>query len=142
MVATCVGSRYRGATQGGADNLNSAFHLSYNMILNLMRVEDIKPEYLLERSFLQFQTNAAVPALESRTDRTGCRHARVALYRDIHTVVVLRCVHRVRAGASGNQSWPSSRRAAPPLSCRRRTPLRNCTPSRLSWHATRRTCAP
>ena len=28
--------------QGGADNLNSAFHLSYNMILNLMRVEDIK----------------------------------------------------------------------------------------------------
>lgn len=30
------------AFQGGADNLNSAFHLSYNMIMNLMRVEDIK----------------------------------------------------------------------------------------------------
>ena len=27
---------------GGADNLTSAFHLSYNMILNLMRIEDIR----------------------------------------------------------------------------------------------------
>eukprot|EP00160_Parvularia_atlantis_P000653 Unigene10529_Nuclearia_a/m.32198 Unigene10529_Nuclearia_a/g.32198 ORF Unigene10529_Nuclearia_a/g.32198 Unigene10529_Nuclearia_a/m.32198 type:complete len:509 (-) Unigene10529_Nuclearia_a:66-1592(-) len=51
---------------GGADNLTSAFHLSYNMILNLMRIEDISPEYLLERSFFQFQNNASVPALEQQ----------------------------------------------------------------------------
>ena len=36
------------------------------MILNLMRIEDISPEYLLERSFFQFQNNASVPALELR----------------------------------------------------------------------------
>jgi len=34
------------------------------MILNLMRVEGINPEYLLERSFFQFQNNASVPSLE------------------------------------------------------------------------------
>jgi superfamily II RNA helicase len=34
------------------------------MILNLMRVEEISPEYMLERCFYQFQSNASVPALE------------------------------------------------------------------------------
>ena len=42
--------------KGQADQLNSAFHLTYNMVLNLLRVEDINPEYMLERSFHQFQT--------------------------------------------------------------------------------------
>lgn len=54
----------KGMIQGGADNLMSAFYLSYNMILNLMRVEGINPEYLLERSFHQFQNNSSVPSLE------------------------------------------------------------------------------
>ncbi|VDL60449.1 unnamed protein product [Hymenolepis diminuta] len=31
--------------------LNSAFHITYNMLLNLLRVEEINPEYLMERSF-------------------------------------------------------------------------------------------
>lgn len=57
----------RAMLTGGADNLTSAFHLSYNMILNLLRVEDVSPEYLLDRSFFQFQNNASVPALEKRT---------------------------------------------------------------------------
>ncbi len=47
--------------QGQADPLNSAFHLTYNMILNLMRVDDINPEYMLERSFAQFQNQATIP---------------------------------------------------------------------------------
>ncbi|KCV69270.1 hypothetical protein H696_03697 [Fonticula alba] len=50
---------------GGADNLNSAFYLSYNMILNLMRVEEVNPEFLLERSFFQFQNNSSVPKLKN-----------------------------------------------------------------------------
>ncbi|OLL22909.1 ATP-dependent RNA helicase mtr4 [Neolecta irregularis DAH-3] len=49
---------------GEADRLNSAFHLSYNMILNLMRVEGISPEFMLERCFFQFQNNAGIPDLE------------------------------------------------------------------------------
>ncbi|CAO1614210.1 unnamed protein product [Sympodiomycopsis kandeliae] len=50
--------------KGEADRLNSAFHLGYNMILNLMRVEGISPEYMLERCFLQYQSAASIPALE------------------------------------------------------------------------------
>ncbi len=49
--------------QGQADPLNSAFHLTYNMVLNLLRVEEINPEYMLERSFYQFQNYAAIPQL-------------------------------------------------------------------------------
>lgn len=50
--------------KGQADRLDSAFHLGYNMILNLMKVEGISPEFMLERCFLQFQSNAGVPVLE------------------------------------------------------------------------------
>lgn len=50
--------------RGEQDRLNSAFHLGYNMILNLMRVEGISPEFMLERSFYQFQNTAGVAGLE------------------------------------------------------------------------------
>ncbi|XP_050401824.2 exosome RNA helicase MTR4 [Patella vulgata] len=49
--------------RGLPDPLNSAFHLTYNMVLNLLRVEEINPEYMLERSFYQFQNYAAIPDL-------------------------------------------------------------------------------
>lgn len=52
--------------RGQQDNLNSAFHLGYNMILNLMRVEGISPEFMLERCFFQFQSTAGVSNLEKR----------------------------------------------------------------------------
>lgn len=54
----------KGMVKGQADRLDSAFHLGYNMILNLMRVEGLTPEYMLERSFYQFQNTASVPKLE------------------------------------------------------------------------------
>jgi ATP-dependent RNA helicase DOB1 len=50
--------------KGEADRLDSAFHLGYNMILNLMKVEGISPEYMLERCFFQFQSSAGIPKLE------------------------------------------------------------------------------
>lgn len=49
--------------QGKPDPINSAFHLTYNMVLNLLRVEEINPEYMLERSFYQFQNQAMIPEL-------------------------------------------------------------------------------
>lgn len=49
--------------QGKPDPINSAFHLTYNMVLNLLRVEEINPEYMLERSFYQFQNQAMIPNL-------------------------------------------------------------------------------
>ena len=50
--------------RGEQDKLNSAFYLGYNMILNLMRVEEISPEFMLERCFYQFQNTASVSGLE------------------------------------------------------------------------------
>lgn len=52
--------------RGEQDRLNSAFHLGYNMILNLMRVEGISPEFMLEKCFYQFQNTAGVAELEKR----------------------------------------------------------------------------
>nr|XP_053634400.1 exosome RNA helicase MTR4-like [Cherax quadricarinatus] len=52
--------------QGKADPINSAFHLTYNMVLNLLRVEQINPEYILERSFFQFQNYSSIPSLCER----------------------------------------------------------------------------
>lgn len=61
---------------GAQDRLNSAFYLGYNMILNLLRIEAISPEFMLERCFHQFQNAASVPALEKemmalQQDRDG-----------------------------------------------------------------------
>lgn len=56
----------KGMVKGEADRLDSAFHLGYNMILNLMRVEGISPEFMLEHSFYQFQNAASVPVLEKK----------------------------------------------------------------------------
>ena len=50
--------------KGEQDTLNSAFYLGYNMILNLMRVEGISPEFMLERCFLQFQCSAGATGIE------------------------------------------------------------------------------
>ncbi|XP_062509279.1 exosome RNA helicase MTR4-like [Corticium candelabrum] len=52
--------------KGHSDPLNSAFHLTYDMVLNLLRVEEINPEYMLERSFYQWQHEAAIPSLEEK----------------------------------------------------------------------------
>ena len=59
--------------QGQADPLNSAFHLTYNMVLNLLRVEEVNPEIMLERSFYQFQNYAAIPNMvDSESLRCYC----------------------------------------------------------------------
>ncbi|KAL3651514.1 Exosome RNA helicase MTR4 [Castilleja foliolosa] len=52
--------------KGSADPLNSAFHLSYNMLLNQIRSEDGDPENLLRNSFFQFQADRAIPDLEKQ----------------------------------------------------------------------------
>jgi len=49
---------------GQQDKLNSAFYLGYNMVLNLLRIEAISPEFMLENCFYQFQNSASVAGLE------------------------------------------------------------------------------
>jgi ATP-dependent RNA helicase DOB1 len=53
---------------GAPDPLNSSYRISYNMLLNLMRVEDVDPEYLLRASFHQFQREQAAPGLIAQAE--------------------------------------------------------------------------
>lgn len=59
----------KGILYGQADPLYSAFHLGYNMLLNLLRVEDANPEYMIKQSFHQFQSEQAAPALQEAAER-------------------------------------------------------------------------
>merc|ERR1719193_1095987 len=49
--------------KGHSDPLNSAFRLTYNMVLNLLRLEEINPEFMLEKSFFQFQNYGSIPEM-------------------------------------------------------------------------------
>jgi ATP-dependent RNA helicase DOB1 len=51
--------------RGQTDPLHSAFHLGYNMLLNLLRVEGGDPERMMALSFHQFQNERNAPALEA-----------------------------------------------------------------------------
>ena len=52
--------------KGASDSLTSSFHLGYNMLLNLMRVEGVDPETLIKQSFHQFQSDKELPEYEKR----------------------------------------------------------------------------
>merc|ERR1719419_758343 len=97
----------KAVVKGLPDPLNSAFHLTYNMVLNLLRVEEINPEYMLERSFYQFQNYAAIPELVEKLksleeDYTSCvipdeesvatyykiRQQLDSLARDLHSYII------------------------------------------------------
>jgi ATP-dependent RNA helicase DOB1 len=69
----------KGMVKGEADRLDSAFHLSYNMILNLLRVEGISPEFMLERCFYQFQNGSKVPALEAELTSLQEQHSAMTI---------------------------------------------------------------
>jgi ATP-dependent RNA helicase DOB1 len=47
--------------KGASDPLNSTFHLGYNMLLNLYRVEAANPETMIISSFAQFQNDVLSP---------------------------------------------------------------------------------
>lgn len=48
---------------GIPSELTSAFRLTYNMILNLMRIEGLDPEYMMKRSFHQYQLSHKIPEI-------------------------------------------------------------------------------
>jgi len=52
--------------KGKSDRLNSSFHLSYNMLLNSLRIEDIDIEFIVKRSFHQFQNDIALPEMDGK----------------------------------------------------------------------------
>lgn len=65
--------------QGQPDPLNSAFHLTYNMVLNLIRVEGVNPDYMLQQSFYNFQNLAKVPQLELEINKLQEEHDEIVV---------------------------------------------------------------
>lgn len=74
----------KGMVKGQADRLDSAFHLGYNMILNLMRVEGISPQFMLLNSFYQFQNAASVPKLEQHLQQLTIEYNNVTVDDEYH----------------------------------------------------------
>ncbi|KRZ18144.1 Superkiller viralicidic activity 2-like 2, partial [Trichinella zimbabwensis] len=70
MLESSIGADVaKNIIKGEADPLNSEFRLTYNMVLNLFRVEGINPEFMLERSFFQFQKYSTMPALYEKAEK-------------------------------------------------------------------------
>ncbi|KAG0272234.1 ATP-dependent RNA helicase mtr4 [Linnemannia exigua] len=68
----------QGMVLGTADPLNSAYYLSYYMILNLMRIEGFSPEYMLEKCFYQFQISGSIPKIKQELEKWEKVVARIA----------------------------------------------------------------
>ena len=52
--------------KGKSDTLYSTFNLSYNMLLNMMRIEDLQPEDIIKQSFHQSQNERMLPEIKAR----------------------------------------------------------------------------
>ncbi|KAJ6669920.1 hypothetical protein lerEdw1_000469 [Lerista edwardsae] len=73
--------------KGSADPLNSAFHLTYNMVLNLLRVEEINPEYMLEKSFYQFQHYRAIPGVVEKVNKLEQQYNEIDIPNEENVVI-------------------------------------------------------
>ena len=58
----------KGMIYGASDPLFSSYHLCYNMVLNMLRVEDANPEHILHCSFHQYQQEKQAPILENQAN--------------------------------------------------------------------------
>lgn len=75
---------------GTSEPLNSAFYLSYNMVLNLLRVEEINPEYMLEKSFFQYQNICNIPEAQKKVTETEQALSKIELPADQMTYYKIR----------------------------------------------------
>ncbi|CAM9944372.1 unnamed protein product [Phaeothamnion confervicola] len=64
---------------GQADPLDSSYHISYNMLLNMMRVEGADPEFLVRSSFHQYQQQQAAPGLEEEAAELAAQAAAITV---------------------------------------------------------------
>ncbi|EFA83459.1 DEAD/DEAH box helicase [Heterostelium album PN500] len=68
---------------GVPSKLHSQFRLTYNMILNLLRVQDFKVEDMIKRSFSEFATQKDVPEM---------RNAIESLRKDYEAIPPIQCI--------------------------------------------------
>jgi len=71
---------------GAADPLKSSFHLGYNMLLNLLRVEEADPEFMMARSFYQFQQQRATPLIKKELDEVQAEYTSLIVPREREAV--------------------------------------------------------
>lgn len=69
---------------GQSSKIFSAFHLGYNMLINLLRLEGADPDYMIQRSFHQFQKDKG--ALEIKNQKKDLE-VELANIEDIKTAV-------------------------------------------------------
>lgn len=55
----------KGMLKGESDALHSSFYLNYNMLINSMKIEDSDPEYIIRRSFAQFEKDLTLPEIKT-----------------------------------------------------------------------------
>lgn len=72
----------KGMIYGDPDPLYSSYHIGYNMVLNMLRVEDADPEHLLRSSFHQYQQEKNAPVLESQADEIVHQANSIAIDRE------------------------------------------------------------
>ena len=65
----------KGMLYGASDPLFSSYHVTYNMVVNMLRVEDANPENLLRYSFFQYQQEQQAPELERQADECTSKAA-------------------------------------------------------------------
>ncbi len=63
----------KGILFGDPDPLHSSYHISYNMLLNMLRVEGANPEFILRSSFHQYQQSQNAPALDKQAEELESR---------------------------------------------------------------------
>ena len=71
--------KVREMLEGSADSLSSKFHLSYNMLLNCVRVETADVEMLISKSFYTFQLQQALPVMQAQQRALAARLASAEL---------------------------------------------------------------
>ena len=91
--------------KGAADQLNSAFHLTYNMVLNLLRVEEVNPEFMMERSFHQFQNYSNIPKLYQNVKDLEEKISGIKITDEIEVNSYFRLQEQLNNLSSQFQSW-------------------------------------
>jgi ATP-dependent RNA helicase DOB1 len=80
--------------KGKADTLNSSFYVGFNMLLNLLRLEDADPEYVIVRSFAQFQSTRTAPEALARIEEL--RHAKEDLEKQVQNLAIVKDYVRIQ----------------------------------------------
>lgn len=86
--------------KGAPDTLHSEFHLGYNMLLNMLRVEGANPEALLRASYRQFQMERSLPDLERKVQDLEVSHCDL---QDLQE-----CIVTMQAAEWGYALWPKT----------------------------------